>query len=485
MIKLAILTEGNSHIGYGHIARCSAIACAFIQYHVEVFWVLNGDQSVLSLLKNHTIYLFNWLDDKEQLLNLVSDSDLIVIDSYLAPLDYYNLIAEKVQTVICLDDFVRLTYPPGIVVNGTVGAEKLSYDKLQNHELLLGANYVMLRPPFLIVPPRIVLPVSVQTILITFGGTDPKRLTRLILPLLTAKYPKIKKNVVISMAFSDINELKILGDQQTLFFQNVAAEQMKELMITADIAVSAAGQTLNELARTGLPVIAFKVAENQDINLQGWMNTGYISSFIDATTEFSADEFCILLNELMRVEEREKRAVLGQSVVDGNGAKRIAKRGLALFYRKMLQLAEAKENDLIFLFNLANDEEVRRQSFSTKPISLSEHTAWFHSVLHNPSRLLYVFFVKQSFVGQVRFDLDQHTAIVSISLHADFRGFGLAPDLLKLGLLRLKEERGEAVKEVYAYVKEDNVASLKAFTKANFVVCDCELMNTYKLSYRL
>lgn len=485
MTKLAIVTEGYSYTGYGHIVRCSAIANAFIQHHVEVFFVLNGDQSALSVLKNHTVYLFNWLEDKEQLLNLVSKSDLTVIDSYLAPLDYYNLIARKVQTVISLDDFIRLTYPPGIVVNGTVGAEKLAYDRFQNHELLLGANYIILRTPFLTVPPRTAFPVSVQTILITFGGTDPNGLTRLILPLLTSKFPDIKKNVIIGSAFSDINELKLLGDQQTLFFQNVDAEQMKELMLTADIAVSAAGQTLNELGRTGLPVIAFKVAKNQENNLQGWMSTGFISSFIDATTEWSADEFFSLLNELMRVEERKKRAALGQSVVDGNGVRRIAKKGIALFYRKELQLIEAKEDDLIFLFNLANDEEVRKQSFSTKPISLSEHTAWFHSVLQDPDRLLYVFFIKQAFVGQVRFDIEENTAVVSISLHADFRGVGLAPDLLKLGLLRLKEEKGQAVKEVYAYVKEENAASLKAFTKANFVVCDCELMNAYKLSYRL
>jgi RimJ/RimL family protein N-acetyltransferase len=49
---------------------------------------------------------------------------------------------------------------------------------------------------------------------------------------------------------------------------------MAELMTASDIAVSAAGQTLFELARCGVPTIAVGVAENQRHNLEGFTDAG-------------------------------------------------------------------------------------------------------------------------------------------------------------------------------------------------------------------
>ena len=43
-----------------------------------------------------------------------------------------------------------------------------------------------------------------------------------------------------------------------------------------DLAVSAAGQTLYELAQMGVPTIAIQVADNQKDNIEGWLKAGFI-----------------------------------------------------------------------------------------------------------------------------------------------------------------------------------------------------------------
>lgn len=485
MIKLSIITEGYEHTGYGHVVRCSAIANAFIKCGAEVFFILNGDNSALNLLKEYTVYSINWLEDNEKLPNLLLGSDIVVVDSYLASKDIYTLIAENVKTPIYIDDFVRLNYPPGIIVNGTVGAEYLPYEKIPSQEFLLGANYVILRHSFYRLSPRSSFLNDIQTVLITFGGSDPKELTKIILPILTATYPQIKKKVIVGAAFSNVSDLEMLGDQQTEFCYNVNAEQMRELMLSSDIAISAAGQTLNELASAGLPSVVFKVAENQTNNIYGWLSVGFITSYIDATNNWSVDELLTSLNSLNKSEVRKTLSVLGQSVVDGDGAMRVARSAITSYYKTKIQIRDATEADLDFLFNLANDEEVRQQSFSTREISFDEHTAWFKSVLEDPNRLLYLFFVDKIFLGQIRFDLMVDNAVVSISVQSGFRGLGLGPELLRLALSKLKLKRGIKIKDVYAYVKDRNLASKKTFVKAGFSICDCEKGEISKYHYRL
>jgi len=49
---------------------------------------------------------------------------------------------------------------------------------------------------------------------------------------------------------------------------------MKRVMAASDMAISAAGQTLYELARIGVPTIATAVVKNQLNNVQGWEKWG-------------------------------------------------------------------------------------------------------------------------------------------------------------------------------------------------------------------
>ena len=112
---------------------------------------------------------------------------------------------------------------------------------------------------------------------------------------------------------------------------------------------------------------------------------------------------------------------------------------------------------------------VRQNSFSTHAISLDEHRNWFYATLKNRARRLFVFYEKEKLIGQVRFDIEENnSAVISISIGANYRGFGLAPCLLEKAL-RHFHDRERQISKIYAYVKTENMASRYAFYSCWFL----------------
>ena len=483
-MRFLILTEEFQHTGYGHVTRCMAIAQAFQARGIEVMFLVDGDTNVVSILQNYSFQAFNWLHDIDRLKKNLENVQLALIDSYRASLDLYQFVHKHVSVCVYLDDFNRLEYPPGIIMNGTVGAELIAYPKRENQIYLLGKDYVILREPFNHDLYSKKISEKISSVLITFGGTDPLNLTTTVLSKVLDYSVELKKIVILGAAFSHVEEVRALADKQTELHHNVDAKAMKRLMQNADLAISAAGQTINELAITGLPSIIFKVADNQDNNISGWKRFGFIDSYIDATQTWSSD---CLIKQIRRMEDpaiRLRVSELGKNLIDGKGCERLVKKAMLLYCRKNMVILRAREKDLLPLFKLANDIVVRQNSFSVKSIVLSEHTEWFNATLHNPDRRLYVFYLSEMFVGQIRFDKEGYShLVVSISIDAFFRGWGLASYMLQTAISELKKDEFGLNMKIYAYVKEENEASQFAFLKAGFRKCVNEENKVLKFVY--
>ena len=109
---------------------------------------------------------------------------------------------------------------------------------------------------------------------------------------------------------------------------------MKEVMINSDIAISACGQTLYELARIGLPAIGICIAENQSQNIKGWEDVGfleYIGWYNDKDLENNLKK---AISKLKSKEERKTRSAIGKKCVDGQGARRVVSRILEIHEEK-------------------------------------------------------------------------------------------------------------------------------------------------------
>lgn len=485
-MRVAILTEGFQHTGYGHIYRCRAIADSFRRKNIDVVFIIHGDEQLKDILTAYPLHLFPWPDDRPRLNQLLEQADMALIDSYHAGITVYETIQNRISVCAYMDDYDRLEYPPGIVINGTVGADNIYKEGKSNPGLryLTGSDYVILREPFRALPARSTIARSVNTVLITFGGSDTMQLTSRVLPVIAEYFPEANKIVVLGPAFKDTEKVEQAADMHTTIYRNIDAGAMKDLMLQADLAISAAGQTMNELAATGLPSIIFKVADNQTYNISGWIEAGFITSCIDATEGRTEDELRIGLRQMEDPEYRERLSVAGRNALDGKGSDRIVKEILKAFGQKQLQIRLAEECDLLPLFELANDREVRANSFSTQSISLAEHTGWFNCTLANPARKLFVFRLNGEPAGQVRFDKERDEAVIGVSLNARYRGMGWASLMIRKALDAYKVQE-PYINRVYAFVKSANTASKYTFLNAGFnaVANEREKVLTYMYRY--
>jgi len=321
-MKICILTEGGKNIGFGHIARCTSIYQAFQESGTVPEFIVNGDETVQDLLRDKNCKVFDWLNDQKMLFAAVKDADIVFIDSYLADYDLYEKISNLVKTAVYFDDDIRIKYPKGFVLNGAVFAEQMPYPKRTDVTYLLGAQYTSLRKEFWDVPAKSIRD-NIETVMITFGGMDIHNLTPKVLKLLVDIRPELLKKVIIAKGFGNIAEIEELKDNNTELIYYPGPAEMREVMLESDIAISAGGQTIYELARVGVPTIAVAVADNQVHNIRGWEKVGFIEYAGVWGSSSLFKEIERIMQKMENQALRKERMQKVMSLIDGKGCLRV------------------------------------------------------------------------------------------------------------------------------------------------------------------
>ncbi|MDO7253358.1 hypothetical protein [Helicobacter cappadocius] len=253
-MKIKIFTEAGYPYGLGHLTRCIRLKKILDQY-----------------VKNTTIYHYgvnsiegskylNWLDSAA-FDSLILDTDLVVIDSYEANEVFYQKASKFCKKLIVLDDTNRLLYPLNcVIINGALGAQSL-YPKKKNY--LAGIEYAIIDKIFF---DSKISKKDIQNILITFGGSDPENMTEKTLKILDDM--PYQKHIILPQRFCGKPSFK--GN----YYQNISASQMANIMKKCDVAISAGGGTLNELAMSKTPTLIIPIAQNQIFQSKQWESTG-------------------------------------------------------------------------------------------------------------------------------------------------------------------------------------------------------------------
>jgi len=467
-MKIFIATEGGRDIGFGHVTRCLSLCQAFEERGIKPEFIINGDEAIKQLLGGRTCHVFNWLKDEERLYGLIADSSATIVDSYLADARFYEMVQKTVKIPVYIDDNKRIDYPRGFVVNGMVYAEEIDYPQKNGITYLLGSGYVPLRRQFWGIDEKTVRG-SIEDIMITFGGDDSREMTPKVLKLLQKEFSSITKHVVIGNSFKNRDAIERLKDSNTYLIYNPDVEDMIALMRKSDIAVSAGGQTLYELARVGVPTVGICVADNQVRNLEGWRKKGfleYIGWYCDKALSANIKK---AIEHLMPFGVRKDKSTAGFKSVDGKGSIRVVQEILAALFRDRITFRTATYGDAQPLLELYNDEIVRNNSFNPERVGWEHHTKWLAEKLNSKNCLFFVIDIDGHFCGQVRFDIssDRKEAIINISLSKTLRGLGLGDTIVSKSIDELLKVRSN-IKSVKAFIKKENIASLKTFEKASF-----------------
>jgi len=290
-----IFTEAGGAAGFGHFSRCSALYDECVTQGLPVMLVVHAFDDMSYYLEGRSAILVDWRDI-EFLQNLLYPEDHAIVDSYLAPIESYSAISALCQKAVYIDDTLRLSYPRGVVVNPSLYGDKMPYPESEGLVHLGGAEYVMVRSAFSAPIEREPINGN-KSILITMGGSDTLHLSAPILSAICNQLPSVRKAVVLGSETGSIEQVKKAADRNTEILVSLDAVQMREVMLQADCAITAAGQTIYELLQCGTPMVPIMVVENQVWNVRGLNALGI--AHIDALCkdfDCSSLDWGILLN---------------------------------------------------------------------------------------------------------------------------------------------------------------------------------------------
>ena len=323
-MKVAILTEGGKKFGIGHITRSISLYQAFKNKGIAVKLIVNGDSTVKAFLNGVRFKRLDWTARTRRSFKVIGRMDIVIVDSYCAPKDIYKYIASKCKLPVFIDDFNRLSYPRGVIISPSVYGDEIKYRKNKGLINLLGQKYVILRKDFLKKLNKTIKK-KVSIIMVTFGGKDFRNMTKRIVRFLRLNFPDFKIKVNSGKKLENIEGRKV----KVIFQPN--AKEFIEIMLQADIAVSAGGQTLYELAKIGVPTIGICTAGNQRLNLLSLKNKGVIEYAGRYDSKNIYNNLSKSLRQLMPFKPRLKYSRTGKKMIDGKGSDRIVKSLLRLY----------------------------------------------------------------------------------------------------------------------------------------------------------
>jgi UDP-2,4-diacetamido-2,4,6-trideoxy-beta-L-altropyranose hydrolase len=392
----------------------------------------------------------------------------VVVDGYRFDSQYQRNLKNAGLKLLFVDDMGQCEhYFADLVLNQNAHSSETMYSRREAYtRLLLGPRFAMLRRDFRRWSEwqREITP-NGRKVLVTMGGSDPDNVTAIVLEALRAvKIDGLEVVAVLGGSNPHADSLQGFANQSPPIRFLRDAANMPEVMAWADIAVSAAGSTCAEMCLLGLPSVLIDLAENQRPVAQE-LTRKQVAIHLGSSQEVTASEIASEVQALLlSTEHRVSLSRRARKMVDGNGAERVR----AAIRGGDLRLRRVREKDCRQLWEWANDPEVRPVSFATETISWERHLDWFNSKLRDPNAVLYLVVDSEEIpAGQVRYQIDNARAAVSISLAPQFRGKGYGEVVLQMATEDLF--RTTAVTQIDAYVKPNNTPSLRLFTRAGYV----------------
>lgn len=322
--------DAGAGIGLGHLRRSLSLAEALRRKGQPSLFVTRADPVALGLLGKAGYpaeplpQLEPWSQEELRWsLELAGARGPVgvVIDSEEPGAEYLAGWKQAGFFTAIRDDLGLRSLPVDLVINGNADAQGLPYPPDPSTQYLLGPSYAALAPEFWDRTARRIVAKSASRLLILCGGEDAAGSLPILLQRLDDSGLNLEVTAVIGPFFRDRARLDplIAGPRGPVRLVE-SPSVLYPLMLQADLAISAAGQTLYDLACAGCPALAYPVAENQVGQLQAMERAGCVVRIEASGLDLREKLERVIADHRMR----EGMARRGQALVDGQGAQRVA-----------------------------------------------------------------------------------------------------------------------------------------------------------------
>jgi len=300
----------NRTVGSGHLFHCLQLA-EQLDHHKIIFVLKSCDDFVAGLLseqgRDYEIEL-----NLEELLIKYAASDKKIIINDILDTERSEILLEKFHgfKVLNIEDLGDGAEYADLVVNALYHQTSAT----PNSRTLSGPRYATLRPEFYDLPSKNIA-THASKLLITFGGTDPAKLTHRI-SRIASEIPNLQITAILGIGAEDIPAIEGVTIRRNV--KNMALE-----MHSSDLVITAAGRTVFEAAATGTPVLS--IAQNARESTHSHLDIGSGVVFLGIGEEISDLEIKsaierLIENTALRIELSNKITKL----VDTKGVQRIA-----------------------------------------------------------------------------------------------------------------------------------------------------------------
>jgi UDP-2,4-diacetamido-2,4,6-trideoxy-beta-L-altropyranose hydrolase len=331
--------DASTPIGSGHVMRCLALAKAWQTVGgracfltAETIAALDARFADEGLQHERFVVESGTLEDADETAVWARrlGARWVVVDGYRFGPDYIRRLKISGVRVLVFDDHARFDfYEADVVLNQNIDAKAESYRHAASTQLLLGADYILLRPEFLVERPRKEIAAMARRLLITMGGSDSENVTSTVVRALPRLGSEFEATVVVGGGSPHYDSLRALVEE---LFGTVSqpkirlvrsSANMAPLMREADVAIAAAGGTCWELAFLGVPAILITLSRDQEANAAAISRAGAALS-LGWHANLSQREIGDAIRNLMNnVDSRRAMSERGQKLVDGRGAARV------------------------------------------------------------------------------------------------------------------------------------------------------------------
>ena len=143
---------------------------------------------------------------------------------------------------------------------------------------------------------------------------------------------------------------------------------------------------------------------------------------------------------------------------------------------RKIVLRSINQKDVNLIYQWSNDPVTRQNSFNSDPINYEDHIKWFQNKLKDENSTYYICEVNAIPAGLVRFDTSGDITTIGILIDENFRGKKLAQEFLQASCRKFRQKSDN---QIFAFIKKENIASLKSFQKADFVLDSATKINNF------
>jgi len=325
-MKFLFRVDAYPEIALGHLSRCIQLAIALKKYTNSILFVVYEDCPLLEKLeKNQISYKLlpcKINTDPYEFLYLKDYQDYIfVIDSYNVDENYFKELSDTAFEIVYLDDLMIDYKNINLVINPSCYSTKKQY---KNKDSLLGLDYLILSEEYK--KGNHNEKNNVSKLMITMGGIDHYDLSTKLIKIVENLQLKLELNIIVGPYYSNIDSIFKAKENSPLtinIFTDLSS--IENVISNSDIAVSAGGFSIFELACMSKPSIGISLWKNQSNNITCLGNHGAIIPMFFQDNDNFYKELEENIKQLVNKPLFRKGLSENCKIIDGSGTERIAK----------------------------------------------------------------------------------------------------------------------------------------------------------------